>query len=213
MQLFFHQKCFIILCFFLVFSICSFPNTYGYAADTPITHNIHIEWAYDNPQDAPWSGFRLYQENTSICHTTNPAERAMDCEFDSPVGTFHFYLAAYSEDNESPLSAPFLFTLQAPADPVAEISTNIASGAIPLTVTLDAGDSQGAITSYLWSFGDGTESTWTSQSVATHTYYNTGQHTASVTVIDSNQNRDTKSIIINTTPQPPLLTLKHQWLQ
>jgi len=205
MQLFSHQRCFIVHCFVIAFLVCLIPNTNAYATETSVIHNIHIKWNYDNPQNIPLSGFHLYQENTSICHTTNPAERSMDCEFKSPTGTFHFYLTAYSEERESPLSDPFLFTLQTPADhPVAEISANVAPGAISSIVTLDAGDSQGNIKKYLWSFGDGS-SKKTRQSTITHTYNSTGKYTASVTVIGVNRKRDKKSIIINTTPQeiPP----------
>ncbi len=78
------------------------------------THNIHIGWSYDAAQNPSLSGFRLYQNGTSICHTTTSADREMDCIFDSPYGTFDFYLAAYTSNEESPLSAPFSFTLTEP---------------------------------------------------------------------------------------------------
>ena len=204
MQLFVNKKVFIIECFILFSVICFFTPTHVHAAEETVIHSIHIEWTYDDNQMSN-DGFRLYQEDTVVCDTVDknldPSVRAMNCEFVSQIGTYHFYLAAYSEDDESPLSAPFSFTLQAPIDPVAELSTNISSGPTPLTVTLDAGESQGAIKGYIWTFGDGTGSTWTRGSTTSHTYYTIGQHTAIVTVVDLNQNRDSKSIVITTAPQ------------
>ena len=204
MQLFVNKKVFVVEYFIVFLTICFSLATHVQAAEEAVVHNIHIEWTYDDNQ-IPNDGFRLYQEGIVICDTLNnsldSSARAMDCEFMSPTGTYNFYLTAYSEDYESPLSAPFSFHLQAPVDPVAELSTNISSGPAPLTVTLDAGDSLGAIKSYIWSFGDGTGSTWTKSSIATHTYYTIGQHTASVTVVDLSRNSDSRSIAITTTPQ------------
>ena len=177
MQLFSAKIFSAIHSFSLVLSICLLAS-YSQAEES---HNIHIEWHYDNSQDIPVNGFRLYKDSNIVCDTSNSAARAMDCNFESPSGTFDFYLSAYSENDESPLSTPFSFTLQASESPVAEISTNISSGNLPLTVILDAGNSQGAVVRYLWSFGDGTANFWSTGSKATHTYYTAGQYTASVT--------------------------------
>ncbi len=204
MQLFSVKKSLAILRLFLVLSTC-LSATCSLAAES---HNIHIEWTYDISQDTPVDGFRLYKENSAVCHTSDPTTRAMDCTFESPAGTFDFYLSAYSENSESPLSAPFPFTLQASEPPVAEISANISSGELPLTVILDAGNSQGEITQYIWSFGDNTGNIWTTSNHTTHTYYTAGQYTATVTVVDSNNNSDTNSLTIEaTSPEvPPGLT-------
>ena len=199
-----NKNFFLIECFVLIVSLCFPLVSFVQADDGSIFHSIHIEWTYDDSQQSN-NGFRLYRDNTVVCDTLeegmDASTRAMDCVFLSPTGTFDFYLAAYSDDAESPLSAPFSFTLQAPAAPVAELSANISSGPTALTVTLDAGESQGTIKSYLWSFGDGTGSKWTRNSTTSHTYYTIGQHTASVTVIDLNQNTDSKSIVITTSAQ------------
>lgn len=207
MQIFHIKKHSAIQCFSLVFSICLLTS-YSQAEES---QNIHIEWTYDTSQSIPVDGFRLYIENSVACSTSNPAARAMDCDFESPYGTFDFYLSAYSANSEGPLSAPFSFTLQAPTTPedpttppgvvAAELNTNISSGAIPLTVTLDAGNSQGTIIFYMWSFGDGTDDTLTQESHATHTYETVGRYTATVTVIDSDNNTDKKSITIEATAQ------------
>jgi len=199
MQLF-SAKIFSAIHYFpLVLSLCLLAS-YSQAEES---HNIHVEWTYDNSQDIPVNGFRLYKDSNIVCNTSSPSARAMDCNFESPSGTFDFYLSAYSENDESPLSTPYTFTLQTsePEPPVAEISTNISSGDLPLTVILDAENSQGAVARYLWSFGDGTANILTKGSKATHTYYTAGQHIASVTVIDSNNNRDTKSLIIEISNQ------------
>lgn len=199
-----NKKILTIEYFVLLLIICFSITTQVHAAKEVVNHNIHIEWNYDNSQNTN-DGFRLYLEDVAVCDTLDiglaPEARSMNCIFASPAGTYPFYLAAYSGNSESPLSAPFLFTLDAPEDPIAELSANTISGPTPLTVTLDGGDSQGTIKQYIWSFGDGTGSTSTSGNTVTHTYYTTGQHTANVTVVDFNQLSDSKSIVITTTPQ------------
>lgn len=195
MQYFTIKKFSVTHYFFPILSVCLLASYSPAQAEE--SQNIHIEWAYDNSQDAPVDGFHLYKENSVVCSTSDPAARHMDCNFESPYGTFVFYLSAYSADSVGPLSAPFSFTLQAPAPLglVAEITTNISSGEIPLTVTLDAGGSQGAI-NYMWSFGDGTPAIWTQESHTTHTYETAGQYAATVTVTDYKKNTDTNSLII-----------------
>ncbi len=163
--------------------------------------SIHIEWAYNVAENTPVDGFYLYKGNNRVCETDKASDRTMNCIFESAPGTFDFYLSAYSNNGESPLSAPFPFTIQAIIPPVIEISTNVSTGQLPFTVTLNAETSEGSATRYLWSFGDGTADFWSTANHATHTYYVAGQYTTTVTARDLNNNRDTKNLTINVDPQ------------
>ena len=71
-----------------------------------------------------------------------------------------------------------------PAPPIALISAAPSSGVAPLTVTFDGSashDPDGAVTSWAWSFGDGTFGTGPT---ITHVYSAPGFYTASLTVTD-----------------------------
>ena len=72
-----------------------------------------------------------------------------------------------------------------PAPPVAVISATPLSGVVPFAVTFDGSvshDPNGAVTSWTWSFGDGT---FGSGSNTTHVYSTPGTFTASLTVTDT----------------------------
>lgn len=204
MQLFLRKRFSVIHCLVLVLLAYFIVSP----AQAGQLYNIHIGWVYDVSQNIPFDRFRLYQENNVICQSQGPDDRTMDCIFESEPGTFNFYLSAYSDNGESPLSVPFPFTLQEIISPVVEISSNISSGELPITVTFTAEASQGSITRYNWSFGDGSADTWSTENQVTHTYYIAGQYTASVTGRDLNNNRDTNSLTIEVTPQnlPPDVT-------
>jgi PKD repeat protein len=69
--------------------------------------------------------------------------------------------------------------------PAAVMSTNPSTGAAPLTVSFDgsrSSDSDGTVTSWAWSFGDGTTG---SGSLITHLYAAPGTYIASLTVTDN----------------------------
>ncbi|MFM8332013.1 MAG: PKD domain-containing protein [Candidatus Methylumidiphilus sp.] len=77
--------------------------------------------------------------------------------------------------------------------PTAVISASATTGTGPLTVTLDAGQSQAVnstLVKYEWSFGDGSP-TLSGPTQATHTFANLGVATASLTVTDSNGQKNT----------------------
>ena len=90
--------------------------------------------------------------------------------------------------------------------PIAVMSTNPLSGPAPLTVTFNGSgstDPDGNVTSWLWSFGDGTSATG---AVVTHTYTTIGiTYYPSLTVVD---NRGASSwitgspIVVNAPPPP-----------
>lgn len=197
MQLFPVKKC-SALCCLVLFLSTSLISTSSHAEDL---HSIHIEWAYEVSGDTSVNGFYLYKGNSIICESEDSTDRTMNCIFESAPGTFDFYLSAYSENGESPLSAPFPFTLNEIVPPVVEINSDTSSGNLPVTATLSAETLQGSVTRYHWSFGDGTADTWTTENHVTHTYYITDQYTATVTARDINYNTDTKSLTINVSPQ------------
>jgi len=80
--------------------------------------------------------------------------------------------------------------------PQAVISATPTTGSAPLTVSFDGGgsiDSDGSITSYAWSFGDGGTTTGKS---ATHTYATAGTYTATLQVTDNLGATGTASVTI-----------------
>lgn len=84
------------------------------------------------------------------------------------------------------------------------------SGAVPLSVRLDASgstDPDGDALTFSWSFGDGTANA--SGAIVTHSYAAAGRYTAVVTVTDSKGARGTASVQIeagNRPPQPTILS-------
>ena len=88
--------------------------------------------------------------------------------------------------------------------PTASLIANPDSGVAPVTVTFDASssnDPDGYITSYNWTFGDGSTG---SGVIANHTYTSGGTYTATLTVIDDDGEPTTSAeatIVVN--PPPP----------
>jgi PKD repeat protein len=83
--------------------------------------------------------------------------------------------------------------------PVAEITASVSGGSAPLVVSFDAGnsyDNDNDELSYLWDFGDGTQSTEVSLE---HTFSTKGSYTVLLTVEDSYGLSDTASVQITVT--------------
>lgn len=81
--------------------------------------------------------------------------------------------------------------------PVACFQTDRGSGALPLTIALDAGcslDPDGALAAWSWSFGDGGGATGAN---ATHTFTTAGAHTIILTVADSMGAKSSRTITID----------------
>ena len=86
--------------------------------------------------------------------------------------------------------------------PTAVASANPASGWAPLAVAFtgsNSTDSDGTISSYAWNFGDGQTATTANPS---HTYQNTGNYTATLTVTDNGNLTSSKTVPISVTPSP-----------
>lgn len=80
--------------------------------------------------------------------------------------------------------------------PVARASASVTSGEAPLAVDFNGADSydpDGTISTYLWNFGDGTQSNSVNPS---HSYTQMGNYTASLTVTDNEGKSTTDNIVI-----------------
>ena len=176
---------------------------YSFAA----TQNIHMEWTYDfQPVEGRiLAGYYLYKEGVKVCTSNTPTDRVMDCSFESDPGSFDFTLTAFSTDGyESLHSTPYFFTLATVENtpPTAVISSPTTTGEAPLTVSFDGSgshDTEGPIKAYLWSFGDGSQTT--TGATATHRYTVAGTYSASLTVTDGQDATNTLSIPVTITGQ------------
>ena len=83
--------------------------------------------------------------------------------------------------------------------PVARLSSSTNSGLAPLAITFNGGsstDADGTISSYAWTFGDGSSASGESTS---HTFTSAGTYTVSLTVTDNDGLSDSDSIQITVT--------------
>ncbi len=97
--------------------------------------------------------------------------------FTSAGGKTSNYIASYTPTPPTTTTTPPTTTTIIPA-PTADFSASSISGSAPFT-TKFTDDSGGSITSWAWSFGDGSTSTDRNPS---HTYRNAGTYTVSLTV-------------------------------
>lgn len=91
--------------------------------------------------------------------------------------------------------------------PAASFTASIVNGTAPLTVSFDAGasvDTDGSISSYYWSFGDGN---YGGGPVASHTYSAQGTYVPVLTVTDNQGAQDTAYRIITVAPALTSVTL------
>jgi PKD repeat protein len=93
--------------------------------------------------------------------------------------------------------------------PTAALSMTPATGNAPLNVTADASastDTEGPISSYNFSWGDGATTGPQAGATATHTYSTAGTYTATVTVTDAGGLTATASKTVTVTTAPPTNT-------
>ncbi|MDD2465513.1 MAG: PKD domain-containing protein [Desulfobulbus sp.] len=189
--------------------ICCLPF-YALAAES---RSIHIEWGYTPPSEPAVIGFKLYQEGAVACQVKDSTATAMDCEVTLYSNPTNFTLTAmFADGTESPHSAPFAFagsdevllpasggTVSKITAPTARISTSVAAGTCPLTVTFDASGSSStaglAVVGFLWDFGDGGTG---KTAIASHVYREPGTYNAKLTVTDVRglQNSVTTPIVV-----------------
>ena len=102
-----------------------------------------------------------------------------------------------TDDNGSQATATRMVSVTLPppnSPPVASFAATPSSGEAPLGVSFNASgssDSDGSITSYTWSFGDGNNGTGITVS---HTYNDAGTYAAQLTVTDDDGATDTTTI-------------------
>lgn len=92
------------------------------------TQSIHVEWGYTAPSTPEVTGFKLYMVGveTAVCQTQNPNATAMDCAVTLTAATTNFTLTAtFSDNTESPHSAPFAFTPTTTTVPDATTDTTV----------------------------------------------------------------------------------------
>ena len=112
----------------------------------------------------------------------------------------------YGSLGQYTITGSFTPANKTPVAPVAVISALPVLGDAPLNVQLngsDSGDSDGAIKSYQWNFGDGVSNTGSAS--VTHTYQTPGSYTATLTVTDNSglKSTETQAIQVNQSPVPP----------
>lgn len=74
------------------------------------SRSIHVEWSYIPPMEPAVTGFRLYPEGAAVCVFEGANTSEGDCTVDLTSQITIFTLTAmFSDDTESPHSAPFLF--------------------------------------------------------------------------------------------------------
>ena len=197
---------------FLASFICCLPAF----ASAATTCSIHAEWTrYTPPSGYTVSGYRLYQEGQLACQTSNSTATAIDCQVTLNTNTTNFTLAtAFTNGSESPRSAPFAFSLpnttQTNTPPTAAFAVSSTSGKAPLNITFNgssSSDSNGTITSYNWSFGDGSSAMGQS---ATHAYSTPGTFSATLSVTDNQGATSTASrtITVQADSQPAATNLE-----
>jgi PKD repeat protein len=119
------------------------------------------------------------------------------------AGTYIAVLTVVDNDGLAS-SASVTITASAAANlpPVAKASASVTSGTAPLPVTFSStgsSDPDGTISSYKWTFGDGTSST---ASAPSKTYSSPGSYNVVLTVTDNNGATATASVSVSVTANP-----------
>ena len=182
------------------------PSEYPQLSSTRL-----LNFVWDYPADPDLAGFKVYYNGKQICETTNPADRQLSCTADIDDGTLVFSLSAVFQDqSEVVLGNNLIYTSgdnsQGNNNLQAVITANTLSGPAPLAVSFSATGSTGDISSYAWSFGDG--STANTESVE-HQYTTPGTYNASLTVTDSQGVASSKSVSIQVSNELPGNTPPH----
>lgn len=124
----------------------------------------------------------------------------------SNAGNYTVILTVTGPGGSNSMSKTITVTQSSSSTPVASFTTDVSSGAAPLTVNFTS-TSTGNITSYSWSFGDGGTSTAQNPS---HTYYSNGTYSASLTVSGPNgSNSTSKTITVSSSSQTTNVTFNN----
>ncbi|WP_161629824.1 PKD domain-containing protein [Desulfogranum japonicum] len=183
---------------FLTLNPAEFTNLFQTTALT-------FTWEYiDGETNA--GGFQVYYNNSVLCETTVSTARTITCEVSSLATENEFKIAAIDSAGTATLFSNLIVysdgtsstTETTPPDTTtatlqALISATPNSGTAPLTVSFDATNSTGNISSYSWNFGDGSSG---SGSTVSHAYSSVGIYTASLTVTDTSSSSQTADVEI-----------------
>lgn len=172
----------------LTFDPNDYPDLFNYKSVT-------FNWEYDNPENI--TGFKVYQDGEVLCETNDSTATELTCSSNFRSSTITFAITAVNTDGtETTLSNTITYTEESTAEPtelVAEISASATEGTAPLTVSYDASSSTGNISSYAWSFGDGSSS---SANNIDHTFSIPGTYQTQLTLTDSDGNTSSDKITI-----------------
>jgi PKD repeat protein len=122
--------------------------------------------------------------------TTTYDRAQVNYTFES-VGTFEVFVTAIASDGIEAMDSVFINVL--PVSLSACFTTNVDSGAAPLTVTFNPSCSKGTVSDYRWDFGDGDISY---ARKPTHTFEDAGTYTVEITVGDSSGFSDNFTAVI-----------------
>ncbi|MFJ5087165.1 PQQ-dependent sugar dehydrogenase [Streptomyces sp. NPDC088674] len=138
-------------------------------------------------EDFPWSGSQV-----------------MDMEF-GPDGALYVLDYGTGSDNQALYRIEYLAGSN--RSPVAKVSADKTSGALPLAVTFSSegsSDPEGGAITYKWDFGDGATSTDANPS---HTYTEVGEYSPTLTVTDPEGLTGTASTVITAGNTAPTVNL------
>ena len=156
-------------------------------ADQLVT--FEVAWGYGG-SSVDLAGFRFYSGDESVCETSDPDARSLQCEMVVSSQVMPFSMTAFNiYGAESEHSEIFWldFSNYLDADnspPVAKLEASSISGATPLLVSFDGSgstDPGGYVVSFSWDFGDGQAG---EGELVDHTFYSPGDYVVALTVID-----------------------------
>jgi len=165
---------------------------------TPTSGKVPLTVAFNDTSDASPSKW-----SWDFGDGTNSTEQNPVHEY-TTAGTYNVSLRAWNDLGSDTMEKPGLITARNPAPPVANFTGAPASGTAPLSVIFND-TSTNALTSWFWTFGDGTNATVQNPA---HTYSAPGNYSVSLNVTnDDGTDEITKSDYITvTTPPPTTLT-------
>jgi len=158
--------------------------------------------------------FRIKQSNGSWVRTTFAkglgSSSLVHLGFGpNPDGGLSLFYLSFNGNKVGRIDGPSANTA-----PVAQVVATPTYGGLPLTVSIDGSGSHDphtgdTITSYAWSFGDGTATQTTTAPTVSHTYTASGAVTATLTVQDSRTPPKTDSATVALYPGdlPPAVTI------
>jgi hypothetical protein len=198
-----------------IFVAGGFPREMEQGIKTNITQNsisyngfgVFFEGDTDNV-----AYFNDVYSNTYGMNVTNGATVNAELNYwGDPQGPFHSLLNLLGRGN--PVNGngtdldfrPFLTSPAVNKRPIARLETDKTLVAVAEKVTFNASKSSddGRIKEYLFDFGDGSNSSWVTETVATHVYTSIGSFEASLSVMDDlgyeNDNTATLTVTVQTT--------------